>query len=48
MAFHFGSIPYIDYTTYIDYDTNSFAQFSIPTSPHSTSITDGRIDDPSK
>lgn len=48
MAFHFGSIPYIDYTTYIDYDTDTFAQFSIPTSPHSTSITDGRIDDPSK
>ena len=48
MAFPSGSIPYIDYTTYIDYATDTFAQFSIPTSPHSTSITDGRIDDPSK
>ena len=48
MAFSSGSIPYIDYTTYIDYATDTFAQFSIPTSPHSTSITDGRIDGLSK
>ena len=48
MGFPSGSIAYIDYTTYIDYDTDAFAQFSIPTSPHSTSITDGRIDGLSK
>ena len=48
MAFSSGSIPYIDYTTYIDYATDTFAQFSIPTSPHSTSTTDGRFDGPSR
>ena len=42
------SIPYIDYTTYIDYATDTFAQFSIPTPPYSTTITDGRIDGPSR
>ena len=40
MAFSSGSITYIDYTTYIDYATDTFAEFSIPTSPHSTSTTD--------
>ena len=40
MAFSSGSITYIDYTTYIDYATDTFAELSIPTSPHSTSTAD--------
>ena len=48
MAFSSNSITYVDYTTYIDYATDTFAEFSIPTSPHSTSTTDGRSDVPSR
>ena len=48
MAFSSGPITYVDYTTYIDYATDTFAEFSIPTSPHSTSTTDGRSDGPSR
>ena len=40
MAFSSGSITYIDYTTHIDYATDTFAELSIPTSPRSTSIAD--------
>ena len=40
MAFSSGSITYIDYTTHIDYATDTFAELSIPTSPRSTSTTD--------
>jgi len=44
LAFSSDSISYIDSTTYIDYATDTFAKFSLPTSSHSTSITNGRID----
>ena len=46
LAFSSDSISYIDSTTYIDYatDTDTFAKFSLPTSSHSTSSTNGRID----
>jgi len=38
MAFSSGTL------TYIDYATDTVAELSIPTSPPSTSITNGRID----
>ena len=44
LAFSSDSISCIDSTTYIDYATDTFAKFSLPTSSHSTSITNGRID----
>ena len=44
LAFSTDFISYVDSTTYIDYATDTFAKFSLPTSSHSTSITNGRID----
>ena len=44
LAFSSDFISYVDSTTYIDYATDTFAKFSLPTPSHSTSITNGRID----
>ena len=44
LAFSSDSISCIDSTTYIDYAADTFAKLSLPTSSHSTSITNGRID----
>ena len=44
LAFSTDFISYVDSTTYIDYATDTFAKFPLPTPSHSTSITNERID----
>ena len=44
LAFSSDFISYVDSTTYIDYATDTFAKFPLPTPSHSTSITNERID----